>query len=183
MCISLFWPWWSTCGILVPWPGIEPGPSAERAQSPNHWTTREVPQYVLFISTHHVVFPVCVSPPDWAPWHLNLLSIFLSPTASPVPGSEQASKKWMTEWYKTDVGKLVELGYSRSIFFIRFDLCSSVGKKKSTCNAGDPGSIPGLGGSPGEGNGNPFQYSCLRNLMDRNLAGYSPWDCKELDMT
>ena len=34
-------------------------------------------------------------------------------------------------------------------------------------NAGDPGSIPGLGRSPGEGNGNPLQYSCLENPMDR----------------
>ena len=39
--------------------------------------------------------------------------------------------------------------------------------KESTSNAGDPGSIPGLGRSPGEGNGNPFQYSCLENPMDR----------------
>ena len=35
--------------------------------------------------------------------------------------------------------------------------------KESACNVGDPGSIPGLGRSPGEGNGNPFQYSCLGN--------------------
>ena len=34
-------------------------------------------------------------------------------------------------------------------------------------NAGDSGSIPGSGRSPGEGNGNPFQYSCLENSMDR----------------
>ena len=39
--------------------------------------------------------------------------------------------------------------------------------KESACNAGDPGSVPGLGKSPGEGNGNPFQYSCLENSMDR----------------
>ena len=39
--------------------------------------------------------------------------------------------------------------------------------KASVCNAGDPGSIPGLGRSPGEGNGNPFQYSCLENPTDR----------------
>ena len=39
--------------------------------------------------------------------------------------------------------------------------------KESTCNAGDTGSIPGLGRSPGEGNGNPLQYSCLGNLMNR----------------
>ena len=39
--------------------------------------------------------------------------------------------------------------------------------KESTCNAGDTGLIPGSGRSPGEGNGNPFQYSCLDNCMDR----------------
>ena len=38
--------------------------------------------------------------------------------------------------------------------------------KESTCNAGDLGSIPGLGRSPGEGNGNPLQYSCLENPKD-----------------
>ena len=38
--------------------------------------------------------------------------------------------------------------------------------KASACNAGDPGSIPGSGRSPGEGNGNPLQYSCLENSMD-----------------
>ena len=45
-------------------------------------------------------------------------------------------------------------------------LHSSVGKE-SACNAGDPGSIPGSGRFPGEGNGNPLQYSCLGNHMDR----------------
>ena len=44
--------------------------------------------------------------------------------------------------------------------------CSSVGKE-SACNAGDPDSIPGSGRSPEEGNGNPLQYSCLGNPMDR----------------
>ena len=44
--------------------------------------------------------------------------------------------------------------------------CSSV-SKESACNAGDLGSIPGSGRSPGEGNGNPVQYSCLKNPMDR----------------
>ena len=38
--------------------------------------------------------------------------------------------------------------------------------KVSACNAGDPGLICGLGRSPGEGYGNPFQYSCLENSMD-----------------
>ena len=43
---------------------------------------------------------------------------------------------------------------------------SSVGNEPA-CNAGDPGSVLGWGRSPGEGNGNLLQYSCLENLMDR----------------
>ena len=41
--------------------------------------------------------------------------------------------------------------------------------KESAYNVGDPGSVPGLGRSSGEGNSNPFQYSCLENLMDRGV--------------
>ena len=41
------------------------------------------------------------------------------------------------------------------------------GDKESACNAGDLGLIPGSGRSPGEGNGNPLQYSCMENTMDR----------------
>ena len=43
---------------------------------------------------------------------------------------------------------------------------SSVGIE-AACSAGDPGLNPGLGRYPGEENGNPFQYSCLENIMDR----------------
>ena len=52
--------------------------------------------------------------------------------------------------------------------------------KECVCIAGDLGSIPGSGRSPGEGNGNPLQYSCLENSMDRS---YSPWVCKKSDTT
>ena len=60
--------------------------------------------------------------------------------------------------------------------------------KNLPANAGatrDMGSIPGLGRCPGVGNGNPFQYSCLGNPMDRerSLAGYSPWGQRESDTT
>ena len=48
--------------------------------------------------------------------------------------------------------------------------CSSVGKE-SACDAGDPGSIPGLGRSPGEGKGYPLQYSGLENSMDSVVHG------------
>ena len=57
--------------------------------------------------------------------------------------------------------------------------------EESTYKAGDPGSIPGSGRPPGKGNGNPLQCSCLENPMERGAwwAAYSPWGCKELDMT
>ena len=43
--------------------------------------------------------------------------------------------------------------------------------KESACNAGDSGLIPGLGRPPGERNGNPLQYSCLENSLDRGAWG------------
>ena len=59
--------------------------------------------------------------------------------------------------------------------------------KNLPANAGDGGvmgSIYGLERSPGEGKGNPLQYSCLAESHgQRNLAGYSPWGLKESDMT
>ena len=65
-------------------------------------------------------------------------------------GSQRVRHDWATELS----GKLLDLP------------CSSDGKE-SACNSGDPGLIPGLERSPGEGNGNPLQYSCLENPMDR----------------
>ena len=54
--------------------------------------------------------------------------------------------------------------YQRTIIS---DLPGGSDGKASVYNVGDPGSIPGLGRSPGEGNGNPLQHSCLENPMDR----------------
>ena len=56
--------------------------------------------------------------------------------------------------------------------------------KASAYDAGDPGSIPGSGRSPGEQNGNSLQYSCLGNPMDGGTwQATVPWGCKESDMT
>ena len=49
----------------------------------------------------------------------------------------------------------------------QLDFSGGSDSKESACNAGDPGLIPGLGKSPGEGNGNPLQCSCLENSLDR----------------
>ena len=56
------------------------------------------------------------------------------------------------------------------MYLAELPLCGSAGKE-STCNAGDPGSIPGLQRFPGEGNGYPLQYSGLENSMDSVVHG------------
>ena len=58
----------------------------------------------------------------------------------------------------------------------------SVGKE-SACNAGDGGSIPGSGRFPREGNGNPLQYSCLGNPVDRGAWQATVHGSQELDVT
>ena len=67
--------------------------------------------------------------------------------------------------------------------------CVWLSEKEPACNAGatgDSGSVPGLRRSPGGWHGNPLQYSCLENPMDRGAwraTVHSPQGCKELDMT
>ena len=55
--------------------------------------------------------------------------------------------------------------------------------KASACNAGDLGSIPGSGRSPGEGNGNPLQYSCQENSMDGEACWATVHGIAESDTT
>ena len=77
-----------------------------------------------------------------------------------------SSPCWSDCWRRDRLPTPVFLGFP----------CDSTGKE-SACYAGDLGSIPGLGRSPGEGKGYPLQYSDLENSMDY------PWGCKELDKT
>ena len=70
-----------------------------------------------------------------------------------------------------------------AVILLRFGFPGGSAAKNLPANArdiGDPGSIPGLGGSPGGGPGFPPQCSCLENPMDRD---YSPWGHKTTDMT
>ena len=53
--------------------------------------------------------------------------------------------------------------------YVYVDIPHSLDGRATACNSGDLGSIPGLGRPPGEGNGNPLQYSCLGNTMDRGV--------------
>ena len=80
-------------------------------------------------------------------------------------------------------------GWSKcTAFIVHFisvvSLLYSSDSKASAYNAGDPGSVPGLGRSPGEGNGNALQYSCLEKSHGRrSLVGNSPWSLEEMDTT
>ena len=75
----------------------------------------------------------------------------------------------------------------RSVFWVHNNPFSGLPRwlsgKESTCKAGDTSLIPGSGRSPGEENGNPLQYSCLKNPMDRQAwqAICNPWGYKESD--
>ena len=72
----------------------------------------------------------------------------------------------------------IDLAYWTFLIKLIFWLPLWLRGKESTCNVGDLGLIPGLGRSPGEGNGYPLQYSSLENFMY-----YSPWGSKESDTT
>ena len=67
--------------------------------------------------------------------------------------------------------------------FIYWGFPGGLDGKVSACNAGDLGSIPGWERSPGEGNGNPFQYSCLKNPMDRGVHGVAESQTRMSDFT
>ena len=71
----------------------------------------------------------------------------------------------------TEIGKFIFhvcISFSLLLFYISLmNFPGGSDGKASAYKAGDLGSIPGLGRSPGEGNGNPLQYSCLENPMDR----------------
>ena len=79
-------------------------------------------------------------------------------TESPVPGWETKISHAM--WHSQKEGTISTCIASLVAEF-----------QASACNEGDLGSIPGSGRSPGEGNGNPLQYSCLENPMDREAWG------------
>ena len=95
---------------------------------------------------------------------------------------EAACKKSVISWVQVELLLLLSMINTVMVVldmrnFASKCLVAQTVKRESPCNAGDPSSIPGLGRSPGEGNGNPLQYSCLGNSMDR------AWVAKRLSMS
>ena len=89
---------------------------------------------------------------------------------APGIGDGQGSPVCCSPWGHKELDMTEKLNWSLNWVFLWGFPGVSDGKG-SVCNAGDPGSIPGSGRSPGEGNGNPLQYSCLENPMDEEPGG------------
>ena len=71
------------------------------------------------------------------------------------------------KWGGVEEGRSGSLGLANASYYIQDGFPGDPGGKEYACSAGDQGSIPRSGRSPGEGNGNPLQYSCLESSMDR----------------
>ena len=85
------------------------------------------------------------------------------------PGKSLSNVHFKVPWWFCSVAGCGDHPRKRtpSPHFLVTSLLSGSVSRESVCNARDPGSIPGLGRSPREGNGNPLQYSCLENYTDR----------------
>ena len=178
-------------------PGQPPRQSLEGSPAlvtPNSSSTPSVTCYTpldpfVFLSTFSAALATVLG---WAltgysPGHV-LLPILLT------PGSLECLRSWVSVLLSLGLGLPLTLGtaghmrpgrlsslsehcgggegggsaqhLNKEEFLPPYSPCSSVGTE-STCSEGNPGSIPGLGRSPGGGHGNPLQYSCLENAMDR----------------
>ena len=93
-------------------------------------------------------------------------------------GSQRVGHDWATDLIWSDlirtenewahwIGLSCYVSHIRFVYSLKIAIFHGSDGKESACNAGDPCSIPGLGRSPVEGNGNPLQYSCLENPMDK----------------
>ena len=87
--------------------------------------------------------------------------IFLSNSLSINPHKPPA------QLFRKDLHFCVPIALAYIFLLYYASLVAQLVKKKTACNAGDLDLIPGSGKSPGEGNGNPLQYSCLENPIDR----------------
>ena len=126
------------------------------------------------INTHNIQFTILT----FLSVNLETLSAFVGNHHHySFPGIFQHSKLKLCTHYTINPcapvslapGKLYSILLSVSVNLPALGRASQVAQmvRGSACSAGDPGWIPRLGSSPGEGNGNPFQYSCLGNPMGR----------------
>ena len=101
-------------------------------------------------------------------YSLSCIQLFSYPMDCSPPGSTVHGilQERILEWVANSFSRADDSSILKQIFSLGHFPHSSVGKE-SAFNAGDLGLIPGSGSSPAEGNGNPLQYSCLENPLDR----------------
>ena len=99
----------------------------------------------------------CTLLQDQNPFHLFHLNSSISRSVT------ISLQQYLTQSLNTVLSR----SFKKNIYLCIMGFAGGSKGKESACSAGDPGSIPWLGRSPGEGNGNPLQYSCLGNSMDR----------------
>ena len=126
---------------------------------------------------------------DW----LDLFAVQGTLESSPTPLFKSINSSALNFLYSPTLTSIYDYWENHS--FDKTDLCSLLGPvrstvgllrwlsgKESVCNAEDPSSIPGSGRTPGEGNSNPLQFSCLENSMDRGTWRATVHGVSELDM-
>ena len=129
---------------------------------------------------YFILFFLCSTFPSWLCfWNNQILSKlrsldFYTPPPSTTLLNSYLHRCLMAAW-----------SLMTGIVFTVVHVPDSSDGEESACNAQHLGSIPGLGRSPEEGHGNPLEYSCLENSVDRRAwqATYSPWSCKGSDTT
>ena len=107
--------------------------------------------------------------------HVHWVDDAIQPSHPPLPSSpfafDLSQHQGLFQWvgFSHQVAKALELQLKLQSFQFKVEMGFPGGSdgKESACNAGDLGSIPGLGRSPREGNDNPLQYTCLENPMGR----------------
>ena len=113
---------------------------------------------------------------------MNPLAMFFSYFCAQKLQKKSFLNMTLSYFFKNDFSIVVYLSLMLSkVCILTSSLVDSSFLVAPACNAGAPSSIPGSERSPGEGNGNPLQYSCLENLMDRQPGGLYSMGCKESD--
>ena len=112
--------------------------------------------------------------------HRGRGKLMIEMQTSPVPGSQTHRRSTS---HSTQITSAIAFMFLLKWLYRFLGLPCRLSCNKSACSAGDMGSIPESGRCPGEGNGNPLQYSCLGNPWTEEPVGYSPWVHKESDTT
>ena len=145
------------CRIGAPWPVIESQPSAVKAECSNYWAFREFPRCEFSIDVlYRLIILLSIYLVCWIFWLKTVGFCYLFEIIV------------CFFFYSVNIAKVA----CSSFRFIYSKECNHLGFLGGTVVKNPPamqgaGSIPGLGRSPGVGNGNPLRYSCLQNSMDR----------------